>query len=229
MSENDKKIIDQETVHIRQLLKDQEDEINIEKKKYDQLLEMFSNVKKNVADTVKESLPEILKETLKGTNISDDIKKLVTDKTEEMIEKISEKIKGVGVEEEKNFMKNIQRNKPLTDKPIDDNVQALQDPNLDYEEKEDLLRNDIELEQWKEIYAKLLQKLGNIKNDIADAVKESLPEILNEALKDINIGDNIKQAITNETEKVINKIDEDPKYDDLQKQIDDLRNTQRPV
>ncbi|CAG8693442.1 7797_t:CDS:1, partial [Scutellospora calospora] len=101
MSENDKKIIDQETVRIRQLLKDQEDEINTEKKKYDQLLEMFSNVKKNVADAVKESLPEILNEALKGTNIGDDIKKLVTDKSEEMIEKISEKINGVGVEEEK--------------------------------------------------------------------------------------------------------------------------------
>ncbi|CAG8444670.1 6279_t:CDS:1 [Scutellospora calospora] len=109
MSENDKKIIDQETVRIKQLLKDQEDEINTEKKKYDQLLEMFSNVKKNVADTVKESLPEILNEALKSTNLGDDIKKLITDKSGEMIEKLSEKIKGVGVEEEKNKLQSIQR------------------------------------------------------------------------------------------------------------------------
>src|SRR5437868_7394329 len=114
MSENDKKIIDQETVYIKQLLKDQEDEINTEKKKYDQLLEMFSNVKKNVADAVKEFLPEILNEALKGTNIGDDIKQLVTEKSEEMIEKLNEKIKGVGVEEEKNTLQNIQRNKPST-------------------------------------------------------------------------------------------------------------------
>ena len=91
-------------MRIKQLLKDQEDEINTEKKKYDQLLEMFSNIKKNVADAVKESLPEILKEALKDTNIGDDIKLLVTEKSGEMIEKLNEKIKGVGVEEEKNIL-----------------------------------------------------------------------------------------------------------------------------
>ena len=31
-----------------------------------------------------------------------------------MIEKLNEKIKGVGVEEEKNTLQNIQRNKPST-------------------------------------------------------------------------------------------------------------------
>ena len=101
-------------MYIKQLLNDQEDEINTEKKKYDQLLEMFSNVKKNVADAVKEFLPEILNEALKGTNIGDDIKQLVTEKLGEMIEKLNEKIKGVGVEEEKNILQNIQRNKPST-------------------------------------------------------------------------------------------------------------------
>ncbi|CAG8466902.1 3833_t:CDS:2 [Scutellospora calospora] len=47
-----------------------------------------------------------------------------------------------------------------------------------------------------------------------------LPEILNEALKDINIGD---------IAKVIDKINEDPKFDDLQKEINELKNTRRPA
>ncbi|CAG8488025.1 6461_t:CDS:1 [Scutellospora calospora] len=111
MSKNDKKIIDQETARIKQLLNDQKNEIDTEKKKYDQLLEMFSNIKKNVANTVKEALPEILNEALKGTNSSDNIKQLVTEKSGEIIEKLSEKIKDVGVEEKKNELQNIQRNK----------------------------------------------------------------------------------------------------------------------
>ncbi|CAG8639326.1 6341_t:CDS:2 [Scutellospora calospora] len=114
---DDKKILDQETARIKQLLKDQEDEINIEKEKYEQLLEMFSNVKKNVADVMKESLPEILKEALKGTDISDDMKKLVTEKSGEVIEKLSEKIKGVGIKEETNTYQSIGRPKKI-EKPI---------------------------------------------------------------------------------------------------------------
>jgi hypothetical protein len=50
---------------------------------------------------------------------------------------------------------------------------------------------------------------------------------LNEALKGTNIGDDIKQTIVDETEKVVDKINEDPKYDNLQKQIDDLKDTKR--
>ncbi|CAG8639310.1 6340_t:CDS:1, partial [Scutellospora calospora] len=80
-----------------------------------------------------------------------------------------------------------------------------------------------ELEQWKEIYQKLLEKLGNIKNDIADAVKESLPEILNESLKGVNIGDDIKQTIIDEAEKIIKKIDENPNYIDLTEEINNIK------
>ncbi|CAG8524174.1 8504_t:CDS:1 [Scutellospora calospora] len=114
MSDNDKKTLDSETARIKQLLKDQEDEIDIEKKKYEQLLEMFSNVKKNVADAMKESLPDILKEAIKDVDVGDDVKKLVTEKSGEVIEKLSEKIKGVGIEEEKNAFQSIKRNKKST-------------------------------------------------------------------------------------------------------------------
>jgi hypothetical protein len=123
MSNNDKKTIDKETARIKQLLKDQEKEIDTEKKKYDQLLETFSNVKNNVAEAIKETLPEILKEALKGTNIGEDIKQLVTEKSGEVIAKLNEKIKGVGVEEEKNTLTNIQRNKSKNiDKPVNESV-----------------------------------------------------------------------------------------------------------
>jgi hypothetical protein len=139
MSESDKQKIDKETVRIKQLLKEQQDEIKIEKQKYDQLLALFSNVKKNVADAITENLPDILEGALAGTNLGDDIKNLVIEKSGEMIDKLNEKIKGVGVDEETNVLQNIQRNKPpptnienneITDELVKKKSQNPNDTNL---------------------------------------------------------------------------------------------------
>ncbi|CAG8440754.1 11344_t:CDS:1 [Scutellospora calospora] len=84
-----------------------------------------------------------------------------------------------------------------------------------------------ELDLWKDVYNKLLEKITNVKDDITNAVKENLPNILNDTLREAKIGDNIKQTIIDETTKIINEIDKNPEYDDLQKQIDELKNTKR--
>ncbi|CAG8440773.1 11346_t:CDS:1 [Scutellospora calospora] len=112
MSNNDKNTIDKETARIKQLLQDQEREIKDEKDKYEQLLTLFDNVKTNVSNAIKNNLPDILKKVLADANIDEDVKKTVTDKSEEVINKLNEKVKGVGVEEETNVLKNIQRKKP---------------------------------------------------------------------------------------------------------------------
>ncbi|CAG8601896.1 1785_t:CDS:1 [Scutellospora calospora] len=114
MSNNDKKTIDEETARIKKLLQDQENEIKEQKEKYEDLLKLFDNVKSNATSVITEKVPEILKKALEDANIDDDVKKTVTDKSEEVINKLNEKVKGVGVEEETNVLKNIQRKK----KPI---------------------------------------------------------------------------------------------------------------
>ncbi|CAG8524153.1 8503_t:CDS:2 [Scutellospora calospora] len=144
---DDKKILDEEIARIKQLLKDQEVEIDIEKRKCDQLLEMFSNVKKNVADSIKESLPEILNKVIKNINIGDDVKKLVTEKSGEVIEKLNKK--NNSVDNSKNIdeivkIKSFYPNDIDLNKKIKEKIQeALKDPNLDQEEKKDLLNDGI--------------------------------------------------------------------------------------
>ncbi|CAG8533448.1 6208_t:CDS:2 [Scutellospora calospora] len=368
---SDKKTIDEETTRIKQLLQDQEKEIKEAKDNYEKLLDLFDNVKKNVADVIKDNLPEILKKALEDANIDDDVKDTVIEKSGEVITKLNEKVKGIGVEEETNVLKNIQRTKS-TNTEIPENIEeivkkksfdpinkikdkileALRDHELDKDEKKDLLNNDKfnpifwreknfnkhfgealkdsdydqqekkelenfynyngkddyiivphlwsrknydkfmnsieglqipffelktafkdiinvntpifpdrfysvqkkmsysvkqkvelaaeaarlaqlledqerELDVWKDVYNKLFDKIGKVKDDITKAVEENLPTILNDALKEAKIGDDIKKTIIDETAKVISEIDKNQEYDDLQKQIDDLKNTKR--
>ncbi|CAG8639344.1 6342_t:CDS:2, partial [Scutellospora calospora] len=122
-------------------------EIDIEKRKCDQLLEMFSNVKKNVADSIKESLPEILNKVIKNINIGDDVKKLVTEKSGEVIEKLNKK--NNIVDNSKNIdeivkIKSFYPDDIDLNKKIKEKIQeALKDPNLSQEEKNDLLNDGI--------------------------------------------------------------------------------------
>ncbi|CAG8601934.1 1787_t:CDS:1, partial [Scutellospora calospora] len=97
---NDKKTIDEETIRIKKLLQDQENEIKEAKDNYEKLLKLFDNVKSNAAGVITEKVPDILKKALEDANIDDDVKETVTDKFGEVITKLNEKVKGVGIEEE---------------------------------------------------------------------------------------------------------------------------------
>ncbi|CAG8440763.1 11345_t:CDS:2 [Scutellospora calospora] len=134
MNDN-KKVLDEEIARIKKLLKEQEEEINIEKQKYYQLLELFDNVKKNVVDAIKEHLSKTLNETLK--NLNDDIKKLIID-----IKNIDEIVKTKTY-----YPDNIDLNNKIKEKILE----ALKDPDLDQDEKNDLLNYGIfNADKWKE-------------------------------------------------------------------------------
>ncbi|CAG8601915.1 1786_t:CDS:2 [Scutellospora calospora] len=132
---DEKKVLDEEITCIKKLLKEQEEEINIEKQKYYQLLELFDNVKKNVVDAIKEHLSKTLNETLK--NFNDDIKKFIID-----IKNIDEIVKTKAY-----YPSDIDLNNKIKEKILE----ALKDPNLDQDEKNDLLNYSIfNADKWKE-------------------------------------------------------------------------------